>query len=323
MLQECDIDTLDIFPLGSGRVPASSAALRKLSALPERRKKIFQLDQFYSQFRENKVDCRGERLSKYYCRDLSLDLSRAINFILGTLLEEYPTWFKFLQADGGAVLKNVVTGDRVFFDEETYEISDYEWGDARIVHPPVDLLDWLAMQVPCDLVLCGEEGVKALHLMSPSGWAAEWGLGKSFGEIHEAVRYRDGHPVIRHPEKMVAGLLEMNGAVERIGGTSFRSTWELNRHPENKPEDSWTWGDDQKIYFRFERQTVMPLGKYFLFTIRIYYNDLLAPHRIGPAIQALGDVSSKAPHPEFLDANASIIKLFLSNQLIRQISRSR
>lgn len=308
-----DIDVLNLYPLQDGKVPASSAVMRRMKHVPEERQKIFLFDEHYNVFRENKVQCRLERPDKYYQREF-VDIRRACNFIIGTLLEEYPGWFLFIDQRGDSLLKNKATSDWVIFDQN-FCVQDYEWGDIRIQdHPPVDLLDFLAMQVPCDLVLFSKEGAEALHLCSPSGWSAEWALGRSFAEIHDEVITRAGKHVVRSPEKMVSGILRMAGATERVGAISFRSTWELNRHPENKPPDVWDWGEDQQVFLRFERQMVMPLGDYFLFTIRSYYNDLLHPTRINQAIEALENIHENNYARDYLDEHAENLRAFLEGK---------
>ena len=314
MLYGADIDELNMYPLQQGKVLPSSAAMKKLKHLPEERQKIFLIDKHYEVFRDNKVKCRLERLGKYYQVNPRLDMKKVLNFLFGTLLDEYPEYFRFYTYDGWVRLRNVLTDDWVVFDEEL-KVQLHGWGDPRLTgYELVDLFDWFAMQVPCDMVVFSDKA-DALHLMSPSGWSAEGTLWQTFSMIHKDVKKANGQHVIRSAEKMVDSLRSMNGAVERVGAISFRSTWELNRHPENRPEDSWTWGDDQQVYLRFERQTVMPLGDYFLFTIRSYYNDLTRPDRIEAAIRAVADVHKNAYPREFLAEHGPALYDFLKRRL--------
>lgn len=314
-----DIDTFDLFPLAQGQVPPSSAIMRKLKHVPEERRKIFLLDEYYNLFRENKVRCRVEGIHKYYkALPIPYDQKKgAANFIVGTLVEEYPTWFKLTQRHGSSLLRNRVTGDSAFFDED-YQLTDYSWGDARLdeTHPPIDLFDWLGMQVACDLVLFNPYQAVALHLMSPSGWSAEWALGKTFGEIHQEVTTHDKKPVIKDPDQMVQSLLAMNGAIERIGGMSFRSAGHLSRHPADIVPDEWKWDDDQRVFLRFERQTVMPLNGIFLFTIRTFFSDLRNPKRTAQAIAALNNIHPNTNAREFLAEHAESLKKFLERKAL-------
>ena len=58
---------------------------------------VFQITADFSKYRQNKLDCRDERLTKYFCqKNLSEERTYALSkFIIEKLLNEYPHLFFF------------------------------------------------------------------------------------------------------------------------------------------------------------------------------------------------------------------------------------
>lgn len=301
-----DIDVLNYYPLKDGHVPSSSVRMDKLSSLPEGQRKTFQIDQYWNMFYDNKILCREDSINKYFRRKSNVNIAPIIKHIVSTLVSEYPDYFNI--ADNA--LSCELTKTKLEFNEDwnLQHHKDY-----------LEAFDALAMQVSEDMVVMTLDGEKDyisyIHLMTGSDWSADLAIGKSYGMIHNNVRKANGELVIKYPEGMVKGIINMPEAVQRVGALSFRSDCELNRHPENVKPDVWNWDTNQKVYLRFERQTVTPFPECnsFLFTIRSYYCDLLLPERRQLAIQALQNIHENCYPRKFLHTHHKNLLNFLNN----------
>ena len=98
-------DVLDYFPLKDGIKP-SQMGLRRLNYDDPRKNKIFQIDDYYDKFIENKQECMEENSLKYSRRALGLDLSNVENFIYNTLNTEYPGRFDNVCKNTDGTIKN-------------------------------------------------------------------------------------------------------------------------------------------------------------------------------------------------------------------------
>lgn len=201
----------------------------------------------------------SERREKYV-RVFRLDSeveAAAADAILGSLARDYPDRFqvspgRFVR-DGAAI----------------------EWSASS--RAPGAVLDLLARVVREDLVVVqlrdGLDQVVYLHQCSPSRWAAEDVIGRSFVETHVPV------PGFGPVSRAGAGL--MRAAIE--GPPKVRFVWgletddRLNRHPEPPPvEDAVSWQGrvftpDTPLFVRTERQTIVGLPEVgaFVFTILV------------------------------------------------------
>lgn len=279
-----DTDTWNLFPLNSGKIPASSAALKKFSQLEDDKRKTFHFDQHFNWFRENKLKLKQERLTKYYQKLDKVNLQEIIQFIITTLEKEWPQFFSYKE--------------NKLFCELTKEILEFD-DKFNLINNQIyiDAFEALSMQVQEDIVIfCvpnnpqENDFVERAHLTSADDWSAEWALGKSFGDIHNGVIKSDNTKVIKFPEGMVQGLVRMSEPCERVGAFSFRSHVTLNMHPENYIQNTWNWDSpEQEFWARFERQTITPFKNLscFLFTVRVYFVDLEGPNRIKQTIEAL------------------------------------
>lgn len=313
----CDTDVYNLYPLKNGKVPASKVGLTKFSSLPKDRQKIFQFDKFFPAFLSEKEARRKERLSKYYQKKRGFDQRPINKFIINKLGAEHPGKFiKMTSPDGGFAFGGPGR-DMLYFNE------DYTLRSSKGPTKFKDGFDALCSTVQEDVVVCtynektDENFVSLIHLFNPGGWAAEWGVGKSFAEIHQNVKRKNGSLVVKNPCGMVKGILKMPESVERVGAISFRPNTTMNRHPENLRaigEDVWNWDDENQLAFiRFERQTVTPIPKTnsFLFTIKPYWADLTRPDKIGQAIQAIENYDENAYRRTFLSENGNALKALL------------
>jgi hypothetical protein len=309
-----DTDYLNYYPLSQGEVPVSSTKTTKFVHLEGDKGKHFQFGNSVDSLLHlsNKIDCREERISKYYQKTLSDEKIKLLaRGLLGILRQQNGDIFEF--SDNG--LKNPYTEEELIFDSSMNLVkSKYEYLDA---------FDALACQVPEDIVLMTvdpstkEDKVTLAHLMSPAEWSAEWAINKSFAQIHENVKKANGNLVISNPSMMVQGLVKLPEPMQRVGAVSWRSYRAINLHSENAKPEIWDWNNpDQKVFLRFERQTVTawPEINSFMLTVRGYYNDLRTFDRIQAAIAALEspkpDINRKAFIAEHGQSMLSFLKRF-------------
>ncbi|MGV3613908.1 MAG: heme-dependent oxidative N-demethylase subunit alpha family protein [Fimbriimonas sp.] len=234
--------------------------------------RVFQLDTELERYQANKRTALRERRGKYVRGwKLSRDVERAvIEFVVTRLTTEYP---------------------------ELYQ-ADWE-GDARVLEsqgrrwvlpsagPDTDspALDLLMRLVPEDMAVVRtlsattddgkrevSDWIAYLHLCSPSHWAAEEKVGRSFFDTHTPI------PAFEKVNAAAPGLVD--AMVNK--GPFVRFVWgvesddRLNHHPEPPPgHDPAVWdGRDfrgGRFWVRTERQVVWGLSQVgaAVFTIRV------------------------------------------------------
>jgi dimethylamine monooxygenase subunit A len=231
---------------------------------------VFQIDEQYDDFIENKRRCRRERLNKYYLEEKFYpETAAAVNRLLVHRLGvEYPGQFR---PQGPCVLHNKRTGEMIRWGDDWINVQDGRY---------TSLFDALCSQVPEDIAVCQLERTSdwlaAIHLSSPNHWAAGDKIGKPFGEVHGPVPGME--KLNQHYFKM------LDTAVRK--GPFIRFAWgiatdkRLNHHPDAPPgTDPGYWqgrrvGDsNEPIYLRVERQVIVGLPECdaFVFTIRTYF----------------------------------------------------
>ncbi len=277
------------FPLSSGRYEVVPG-LKRLGLPPgnggngDADARLLQIDTDFAVYRENKLRCRAERLSKYYAtHHFAPQVAGAVaRFIVARLHSEYPELFHLQRdAHGGTILRCRLTDEVLFFDAEM-RLTRTE--TAPTLDPAyASALDALCCQIPEDVaVMCTspEQGdwLTALHLCSPSHWAAEDKIGKSFVAMHA--------PVPGFAKLNATAPALVNAMVHK--GPFVRFAWgiapdrQLNCHPEPPPgRASREWreaafaphSDDSPFYLRVERQCLWGLPEVgaALFTIRVSF----------------------------------------------------
>lgn len=243
--------------------------------------KIFQITDEFSVFRQNMLDCRDERLSKYFLIEnlSSKRLLTLTKFIVNRLLEEYPNLFIF----DGKIFTCSHTGDIIEFDENFLLLS---YSSPDLMKTPVThALDALSLQVPEDLAyVCREKDdsntfdyLALLHLCTPSHWSAEDKIGKNFFDIHRPIPGID--KINKIADKLVETIIHRGPFTRFIW--SFVTDKRLNHHPiapEGKDQIIWTgrtFNSEQAIpfYFRVERQVTYGFAEDegSLFTINVSF----------------------------------------------------
>ena len=244
-------------------------------------KKIFQITNEFVSFRQNMIDCRTERLSKYFVIS-NLSEKRLLTFtkfIVNRLLLEYPDLFLF----DGCILSCFHTGDTIEFDEDFHFLKFSSKTDFVI--PVTHSIDALSLQVQEDLAfVCREindngnvDHLALLHLCTSSHWAAEDKIGKNFFDIHQPIPGIE--KLNRVADKMVETIIQKGPFVRFIW--SFVTDQRLNHHPiapDGFDQVIWsgrTFNEAQEIpfYFRVERQTTFgfPEDQSCLFTIGVSF----------------------------------------------------
>lgn len=238
--------------------------------------KVFQLDQQFPSYRENKEACRKEEYQKYVCHwhEKAFTLKTICNFIIDRLEHEYPDVFLRSEDRGKCNIQNHVTGDQLLFDDN---------GNLLGPTPHQDLLDALAFQIQEDLAIWqvqdGKDWMSTIHLCAPNHWSPADKVGKPFSEVHLPVAGMEAMRARYQP--MLRSLLQ--------GGTYVRFAWglstdtRLNHHPvppQRIEPQSWEGRAfdpaNPQLYVRTERQTLtgFPEVQAVLFTIRTYFEDV-------------------------------------------------
>ncbi|MFL5812801.1 MAG: heme-dependent oxidative N-demethylase subunit alpha family protein [Bdellovibrionia bacterium] len=245
--------------------------------------KIFQFDDEFPIYRANKLAGRQERLSKYFVQEnYSTEVSSAVNrFLLHKLCEESPTYFQWKQTSSGGILHCSLTQEKLDLD------SAYELKSSSGVQYAC-ALDALCSQVQEDLAICSKDGdgrdwLSALHLFSPSHWAAEDKIGKSFFQVHAPIPGID--KLNRSASALVDAMIYKGPYVRFVWG--FGTDRRLNHHPHSPPgwdADEWKGRsfrpeavDEGRSPFilRYERQVIhgLPEVHAAVFAIRVYFTD--------------------------------------------------
>lgn len=258
--------------------------------------RVFQIDREFPGYRKNKFACRAERLGKYYATaDYATDVEQAVTrFLVSRLTCEYPQLFSFdKQADGVSAFRSLLTSEELIFDREMRLIevrgadvddSDKEEARVAVVPPYASAFDALCSQVQEDVAVVQRapdrtDHLSAIHLCSPSHWAAEDKIGKDFRFIHQPV------PGIERVNQTSAALLD--AMIKR--GPYVRFAWgiaaneRLNQHP-SMPSAGLTLDErrgqifqseqtDSPFVLRVERQVLcgLPEANAAIFTIRVYF----------------------------------------------------
>ncbi|WKN44459.1 heme-dependent oxidative N-demethylase family protein [Tunicatimonas pelagia] len=256
---------------------------------------IFQIDQNYSQFGQNKQACRRENIAKYYQQSgESAQTLRVIHqFIAQQLAAEYPNSFIYQYAQNVNQLQNHLRNTTLRWSAEEKLLSDNKYHSV---------LDALADQVPEDLAVwqlsdqC--DYVSTIHLCAPNHWAPAEKVGKPFSAIHEPVAGMDKLRKSYRP--MLSSLLQPKTWVRFAWGLSTDNR--LNHHPEPPPdwnETDWRGRSfdpaNPILFVRIERQTLtgFPRVNAVLFTIRTYFTDVkdFAASEKQALIEALNSMS--------------------------------
>lgn len=274
------------FPISSGLYEVAPGLSKVLNQKGHegRDAQIFQFDNEFHRYRENKIQCRSERLSKYLqTHEYSRALSSAVNrFLARYLALEHPAYFSLQENGAARTLLCHLSQEKILLNSE-WELESFESPQA-MASPYSSAFDALASQVQEDVAVMtqneeGRDWLAALHLCSPSHWAAEEKIGKNFFDIHVPI------PGIEKINRAATSFVEMmihkGPFVRFVWG--FATDKRLNHHPEapqGKDPKEWKGRAFDKtkespFILRLERQVLwgLPEAKASVFLIRTYFID--------------------------------------------------
>ena len=152
-------DTLDYNPSKDAGLPIARLNFRNIPLIPETGKdKIFQFDELFPKFRENKELCREERLNKYY-QDMNYDQSGFVKRTCEVFEAQNKNEFT-VSYEKEIVITCHLTHEKLVFCKDTFkfmpELSQTKYSGTKYDY--VDSLDAIAMQVPEDIILQRHRG---------------------------------------------------------------------------------------------------------------------------------------------------------------------
>jgi len=263
------LPVLRYFPFESGKYDVSTPGLFHLQVETETpEKRLFQIDQSYPLYLQNKALCRQENINKYYLeQDLDPACQRVVNqTIVDHLCRAYPQWFQFEQQS----LNCSLSGDQLKLSAK-FELQ---------AHPLyLNLFDALASQLQEDLAIWQLQGdqdwLAALHVCAPNFWAPAEKIGKTFAEVHQSVPGMAAQRGNYLP--MLKGLIQKPAFYRFIW--DLKTSPRLNHHPlapadilpEKWPLPPFSLAAPE-LYVRVERQLLygLPACQSVLFAIRTY-----------------------------------------------------
>lgn len=225
--------------------------------------KVFQLDASAPRIIEAKRTALRERRTKYV-RGWRLGREvehAAIAFVAGRLASEYPDQFQLGEEGGSVTLESegrhwVLPTSRSENDSASLSLLMRLVAEDMAVVRRRDGADWIAF----------------LHLCSPSHWAAEEKIGRSFFSTHEPIPGFERVNAVS--DNLVDSMIHRGPFVRFVWG--IESDDRPNHHPEPPPGfDPKEWDGRQfesgKFWVRTERQVVwgLPEEDAAIFTIRV------------------------------------------------------
>lgn len=239
---------------------------------------VFQLDDAYFEYLENKKQCRAENLGKYYAEErLPVATAAAVNkCLVAQLTKEYPAIFSLRATQTEYHLINSLTKTEIKWNADWLQTTNSNYQT---------LFDALCCQMPEDIAICqltpDADWLAAVHLCAPNHWAVHDKIGKSFNRVHGNIPGME--KTNQHYFRMLE-LLVQKGPFTRFAW-GLATDKRLNHHPEPPPgADPLQWQgrqiqtDTPQIYLRVERQNTigLPAVNAFIFTIRTYFYEVSA-----------------------------------------------
>jgi len=227
---------------------------------------LFQFDNTYTLYRNNKLAIRDQSIDHYVCTDTtSLEvLKETGKWLLQHLCKEHPDKFLLQHAAQSMQLSCHLTSDKIFIN------NDGSLNSQNISYK--NLFDALALQVQEDICVMQKDGDRmkmvAAHLCAANHWSAREKLLMDMSDLHQHVPgFTDNNP---EPDKLLLGLQKKIHPYTRFAwGLCKHAT--LNQHPEQPPKQDSNSG----LFMRVERQAIWPMvnTETLLFTIRTYFYD--------------------------------------------------
>lgn len=296
------------FPLANGRYEVNAGFKRLDTDFGNGPidQQIFQFDNTFQRYRDNKLECRRENMSKYYQEyNFSEETNNTIcKHLVSQLCSEHADIFNKTESESHVSLTCKLTGEVLNFTSD-YQLSNTREPVSNISY--LSALDAITCQLQEDLAVVQLNGtndyISALHLCNPNHWAAEDKIGTSFFETHRPVPHID--KISQQSHSLLNAILDKGPYVRFAWGLSTDT--QLNHHPQPpKGIDVAKWQgrkfdpDDPTLWLRVERQTLTGFISVnaILFTIRTYFYDITGRQtdslKIKMLISAIESMSSKS-----------------------------
>lgn len=304
-------DPFGYFPMQDGRLLGSSPMLIKLPNYGNIKDKTFQFDNQFHAYRNTKIKAKSKNPGQYYQTLNSVSKSDAFEYIINTLVHEWPDKFQYTNN----LFLCKLTGESLFFLDKREYFPQYS---KPALHYQ-DGFDALAMQVQEDLLLHyhrpgGVDKVDTVSIHFPHTLSADGIIGASFEAIATGLKDHRGQPVIRFPAHFLRSLINSNVSLERVGFVEFVEGADLSSTGADRSNKSF--GSGNNIFIRFDRQVVrgLPSSRAFLMTSKPYFVKTDHSHSVAQAIiQALQNPSPDAYDIDFVNKNKEAILIYLEN----------
>lgn len=269
-------------------------------------RQLFQIDDLFKYYRQEKLSARRENLAKYYCIDglTETEAFHTCRFLVNTLVEEHPALYSFASQSKATTLDCRLSGETLSFDPD-FRLRASN-GPTPLCPSYTDGLDALACQVQEDLAIVRidrhEDKLVALHLCLPNHWAADEKIGHSFISAHAAVPGME--KINQNVQPLLQAILDRGPFVRFAWGIATDTR--LNCYPHTAlqrgldPSPSRKFDpDDPSLYLRVERQVLhrIPDTQCILFTIRTYFYDTVTiatePTHIPSLIAAINSMTAR------------------------------
>ena len=260
----------------------------------------FIIDEWYPDYRNEKMAARHERLEKYYIEKLSRDETASHQLLMKTitlwmaqtLAKQYKN-ISFKPQKKLYVFHNDYSNESVWVDEDLNVVQiikspDYGYskklGDKYPEPAYKNLFDAICSQIQEDVCIMRNDELVANHVCLPSWWSPEEKMGMSMKEMHADVPGMD-----KTSYDHIWNTCLHKGPYRRYNWT-LTDTPILNQHPSKNIGKNF---DRENLFLRVERQVLQGFPEVcaVLFLIRTYVGDIKTMdknHRV-----TLGDVVNK------------------------------
>lgn len=240
---------------------------------------LFQIDEHYNTYINNKRACRSEHLAKYFLtHNLATATAKATNStIIHYLTAEYPQYFSVIDGGKHKTLYNKLTGEELTYDKDGTLLNCNYY----------NLFDALLCQIQEDVAICqlanNKDWLTALHICSPNHWSPADKVGKPFNKVHAHIPGME--KTNANYTKMLQAIVTREPFTRFAWGISTDNR--LNHHPLPPPGYSGNdWQgrqliDAEQLFVRVERQNLigLPAANAFIFTIRTYFYSVQHLHK--------------------------------------------
>ena len=258
--------------------------LKKLEDEPH-----FIIDEWYPDYRNEKMDARHENLEKYYIekpaktglhkkeqRPTHNVLMKTITLWMAETLAKQYKKISFRPQKELYVFHNDYSNESVWVDEDlnvvqTLKSPDFIYSKKRGEKYPKpaykNLFDAICSQIQEDVCIMRNDELVTNHVCLPSWWSPEEKMGKSMAEIHADIpgMEKTAYDHIWNASLYKGPYLRYNWALT--------DTPTLNQHPSKNIGKNF---DRDSLFLRLERQVLQgfPEACAVLFLIRTYVGDI-------------------------------------------------